>query len=90
MISGILHVIPGGLTCRCTPTADGPHKTLYNRIKRWSRAGVFAPVFAALAAESAATDIAMIDATHLKAHRTAASMVKKGLFPATLGGSKAA
>lgn len=31
-----------------------------------------------LAGESAATDTVMIDATHLKAHRTAASLLKKG------------
>lgn len=27
------------------------------------------------------TDNLMIDATHLKAHRTAASLLKKGLYP---------
>ena len=32
----------------------------------------------------------MIDATHLKAHRTAASLLKKGLFPAASGAPKAA
>jgi putative transposase len=31
----------------------------------------------------------MIDATHLKAHRTAASLLKKGLFP-DVSGAKAA
>jgi hypothetical protein len=31
------------------------------------------------------SDRQMIDATHLKAHRTAASLPKKGLFPAVLG-----
>jgi putative transposase len=31
---------------------------------------------------SEATCIVMIDATHLKAHRTAASLLKKGMFPA--------
>jgi hypothetical protein len=31
-----------------------------------------------------ATDTVMIDATHLKAHRTAASLLKKGLYPAVL------
>ena len=29
------------------------------------------------------------DATHLKAHRTAASLLKKGLFPAVSGGLRA-
>lgn len=30
----------------------------------------------------------MIDATHLKAHRTAASLLKKGKFPVVLGEQK--
>ena len=32
----------------------------------------------------------MLDATHLKAHRTAASFLKKGLFPDILDAPKAA
>jgi hypothetical protein len=31
----------------------------------------------------------MIDATHLKAHRTAASLLKKGMFPVGSGEPKA-
>jgi transposase len=89
VISGIIHIIRGGLMWRDAPAAYGPHKTLYNRFVRWSRAGVFARIFAALAAKSAATKTVMIDATHLKAHRTAASLRKKGLFPAASGGPKA-
>lgn len=30
----------------------------------------------------------MIDATHLKAHRTAASLLKKGMFPRCIGRTK--
>jgi hypothetical protein len=32
----------------------------------------------------------MIDATHLKAHRTAASLFKKGMFRVVSGGQRAA
>jgi hypothetical protein len=32
----------------------------------------------------------MIDATHLKSHRTAAILVKEGLFPTASGAPKAA
>jgi hypothetical protein len=39
---------------------------------------VFNRIFAGLAAEGAKPDQLMIDATHLKAHRTAASLLKKG------------
>jgi hypothetical protein len=46
--------------------------------------GVFDRIFAALAAEGGPPSRLMIDATHLKAHRTAASLLKKGLFPAAL------
>jgi putative transposase len=81
VISGIIHVIRGGLMWRDAPAAYGPPKTLYNRFIRWSRIGVFDRIFATLAGASEATDTVMIDATHLKAHRTAASLLKKGLFP---------
>jgi putative transposase len=53
----------------------GPPKTIYNRFIRWSR------IFAAVAAERGKPDQLMIDATHLKAHRTAASRLKKGMYP---------
>lgn len=43
--------------------------------------GVFNKIFAGLAAKAGEPDQLMIDATHLKAHRTAASLLKKGLFP---------
>ena len=90
VISGIIHVIRNGLMWRDAPAAYGPHKTLYNRFIRWSRAGVFDRIFAALAATSATTDTVMIDATHLKAHRTAASLLKKGAFPGASGAPRAA
>jgi putative transposase len=90
VISGIIHVIRGGLMWRDAPAVCGPPKTLYNRFIRWSRIGVFDRIFATLAGSSAATDTVMIDATHLKAHRTAASLLKKGLFPAVSGGRRAA
>ncbi len=82
VISGIIHVIRYGLMWRDAPACYGPHKTLYNRFVRWSKAGVFNRIFQALAAESTATGTLMIDTTHLKAHRTAASLLKKGLFRA--------
>lgn len=71
------------------PRKYGPHKTLYNRFIRWSRLGVFNKIFTELAEKNGASARLMIDATHLKAHRTAASLLKKGLFPAVLGAQKA-
>ena len=52
--------------------------------------GVFNRIFAALAAKGGKADQLMIDATHLKAHRTAASLLKKGLFPDVSAAPRAA
>ena len=84
VVSGIIHVIRGGLMWRDAPPAYGPPKTLYNRFIRWSRIGVFDRIFATLAAASEAMDTVMIDATHLKAHRTAATLLKKGFVRKTI------
>ena len=90
VLSGIVYVIRNGLMWRNAPPGYGPHKTLYNRFVRWSRMGVFNRIFAGLAAEGGAPDQLMVDATHLKAHRTAASLLKKGLYPDISGAQKAA
>lgn len=45
---------------------------------RWSRLGVFDRIFAALAGEGPKPERIMIDSTHLKAHRAAASLLKGG------------
>ncbi len=67
-----------------------PPKTLYNRWVRWSRLGVFAKMLSAMAAEGQATEKVMIDATHLKAHRTASSLRgKKGGVNGSSGAQKA-
>jgi putative transposase len=66
VVSGIVFVIRNGLRWRDAPPGYGPHKTLYNRFVRWSRMGLFA----ALAGEAEAPDRLIVDATHLKAHRT--------------------
>jgi len=88
--SGIVFVIWNGVRWRDAPREYGPHKTIYNRFIRWSRLGVFNRIFAELAAKGSKPDRLMIDATHLKAHRTAASLLKKGLFPDVSAGPKAA
>ncbi len=88
--SGIVFVIRNGLRWRDAPAGYGPHKTICNRFVRWSRLGVFNKIFARLAATSDADDVLMIDATHPKARRTAASLLKKGLFPDIPGELKAA
>ena len=90
IVSGIIYVIRGGLMWRDAPRGYGPHKTIYNRFIRWSRMGVFNRILAELAGKAGEPDTIMIDATHLKAHRTAASLLKGGLFPDVSDAPKAA
>ena len=71
--------------------AHGPHKTLYNRCRRWSDKGVFDLIFSELSAFDAAEspgsveppdalepEVLMIDATDIKAHPMASSLNKGG------------
>ena len=50
---------------------------------------VFAPVAGDADGANDVTGV-RVDATHLKAHRTAASLLKKGMFPAVSDARKAA
>ncbi|OUI97811.1 transposase [Acetobacter cibinongensis] len=90
VLSGIVYVIRNGLQWKDAPKAYGPYKTLYNRFIRWSRLGVFDRIFVALTGQAGRSKRLMINATHFKAHRTSASLLKKGLFPAISDGQKAA
>ena len=88
VLSGVIFVLKNGLRWRDAPAPYGQHKTLYNRFIRWSNLGVFDQIFTALSDQSDRDEI-MIDATHLKAHRTASSLLKGGMFPALLGEQRA-
>ena len=83
VLSGIVFVNRNGLRWRDAPGAYGRHKTLYYRWKRWGEAGVFTRIMEGLAAVGAEPKTVMIDATYLKAHRTASSLrVKRGALAA--------
>jgi transposase len=83
VLSGIVFVNRNGLRWCDAPKDYGPHKTLYNHWKRWGERGVFLRMMEGLAAAEAVPKTVMIDATHLKAHRTASSLrVKKGISAA--------
>ena len=68
----------GGLRWYDAPPGHSPSKTLYNRFVRWTRIGVISRIFAALVGEAGEPDRLIIERTHLKAHRTAASLLKRG------------
>lgn len=79
VLSGIIHIIRNVLRWCDAPREYGPHKTLYNRFVRWSAKGIFEKIFETLAQPTAEAcgETLLMDATHLKAHRTASSL-KKG------------
>jgi len=79
VLSGIIFIQRNGLMWKHAPATHSPPKILYNRWKRWSRMGVFATIMMELASQAQETEPIIIDATHLKTHRTASSLaVKKG------------
>ena len=91
VLNGIIFIIRNGLRWRDAPLDYGPHKTLYNRWFRWSRMGVFARILQELVSQDVETEMIMIDVeqlvrhrsenrlrAHLKAHRTASNLRKKG------------
>ena len=85
VLSGIIFINRNGLRWCDAPKEYGPPKTLYNRWKRWGNMGVFARIMAGLASEAAVPKTVMIDATYLKAHRTATSLRSKKGGPGTSG-----
>ncbi len=100
VLRGIIHGTRSSLCWVDAPAADGPHKTLYNRCRRWSDKGAFDLIFSELSASNAAEppdsteppdapepEVLMIDATDIKAHPTA-SRLNKGGAPHLIGGDK--
>ena len=85
VLSGIIFINRNGLRWCDAPPEYGPPKTLYNRWKRWGDKGVFARIMEGLASEAAVPKTVIIDATYLKAHRTATSLRSKKEGPATSG-----
>ncbi len=72
VISGIVHMLKSGARWRDCPAEFGPYTTVYNRFNRWSRQGLWLRMFEALTGHNGIFDGAAIDATHVKAHRSAA------------------
>src|SRR6476659_2203766 len=58
IISGIIHMLQCGARWRDCPPAYGPHTTVYNRFNRWAKRGKHSITRS-------------IDATSIKAHRSA-------------------
>lgn len=92
VLSGIIFINRSGLRWGDAPKEYGPPKTLpktlYNGWKRWGDMGggtwgVFARMMEGLASDAAVPKRVMIDATYLKAYRTATSLRSKKGGPTT-------
>lgn len=60
VLSRIIFINRNGLRWRNAPKEFVPHKTLYNRWKRWSDKGIFAQLMTGLAAEHGKAKTIMI------------------------------
>src|SRR5580692_9836139 len=72
VVSGILHMLRSGARWRDCPSEYGPYTTIYNRFNRWSRQGIWLSMFEAVTGSTSVIGTVAIDATHVKAHRSAA------------------
>ena len=86
VLIGIIFLNRNGLRWCDAPREYGPPKTLYNLWKRWGDMGVFARMMEGLASKGTEQKTIMIDATYLKAHRTASSLRAKKGGPTTSAG----
>ena len=62
----------GRRTLGSDPSAYGPHTMIYTRYNRWSQRGVWQRLFAKIATAGPVPDEVKLDASHVKAHRSAA------------------
>lgn len=69
------------------PEKYGNFDSMRRKFSRWSKAGIFREIFSAFAIKCGKRNIAMIDSTFSKAHRTACSMRSDG-EPRQIGKSK--
>lgn len=86
VISCAIWVIKYGRSWSDIPPTYGKHNTIRKRFSRWSKCGKFRDAFKDLAKRTGKRNIAMIDSTVVKAHRTAASM-KNDKKPREIGRS---
>ena len=74
VLSAIFWVARTGSSWRQIPKFYGNWTTIYSRFRRWSKNGIFEKIFRIFTKQVDKNCNAMIDATYVKAHRTAASM----------------
>ena len=85
-LSGINFINRNGLRWCNAPREYGPPRTLYNRWNLWGDMGIFSRMMEGLASEGTEHKTVVINATDLKARRTASSLrAKNGGPPKSAG-----
>jgi transposase len=77
IISGIIHVLQTGMRWQDCPKDYGPATTVYNRFNRWAKEGLWEGMFAALTSIVGTHYTNSIDATIVKAHRSASGKKRR-------------
>jgi transposase len=87
-VEAVLYRFRAGIPWRDLPLRFGHWHRVYVRFNRWSKQGVWQRVFEHLSRD-ANNEYALIDATVVRAHRSAAGARKKGAVPKTRKGGRA-
>jgi transposase len=75
-VEAVLYRYRAGIPWRDLPERFGDWKNVHRRFSRWAKSGIWARVFAHLAAD-ADNEYAMIDSTIVRAHQHSAGAPKK-------------
>ena len=87
VIIGTVHMLRSGARWRDCPPGSGPYTTVYSRFNRWSHQGIWLAIFRGADGHCGGWRTVAIDATHIKAHRSAAG-AKRGAFAQAVGTSR--
>ena len=82
VLNGIFWRFRTGSPWADIPERYGPHTTCYNRFVRWSYAGIWDKLLAAMT-EACDGDIVMIDSSHVRVHQHGAAPKKRRQAPPT-------
>jgi transposase len=75
VLNGIFWVLRSGAPWRELPERHGRYTTCYNRLRRWTRAGVWDRIMDAIT-DAYGGDVRMIDGTSVRVHHAAATLRK--------------
>jgi transposase len=86
VLNGIFWILGTGAPWRDLPERYGPWKTVYDRFRRWSKAGLFQKMLDALEAQARRAEridleFSAVDGSVVRAHRCAAGAQKRGSRP---------